>query len=152
VAARRKPRPINGRSPEVVLIWTGGRRGQFVPARDLSGADLLRIAYRRAVVTGRKARSQRPPQMAPEQRAKLRVALEQATTDMQRIRIAAQLRPARPSTRPDIPSPAEIEALAAELAASGAFRRVLPPPEPTPDPPPTVPDPPATAPAPTEEV
>jgi hypothetical protein len=133
--ARRKRSTIDGRSPEVVLTWTGGPRGQFVPARDLTGSDLLRIAYRRAVLAGRRNRRDKPAPLTPSTRARLRLAIEQGTP-AERERATRALRP-RPSQakRPGTPTPDVLEALAAELVASGSFRRVTEP-APPPAPPP----------------
>jgi hypothetical protein len=105
---RSQPDPvaIDGRSPDVVLEYSGGRTPRFVPARDLSGGDLARIAYRRAALAERASRSTkiRPGELPPVPRRP-----GPATTD-------------------------ELEQLAAALEASGAFARVAPPASVTPEP------------------
>ena len=65
---------IDPAAPGVVLVYVGGRTGRHIPARDLEGPDLARIAYHRAAAAVRASRSslrrpgeERPaPQRAPQ--------------------------------------------------------------------------------------
>jgi hypothetical protein len=120
--------PIDPRSETIVLEYVDGRTARYVPARDLSGNDLARIAYRRATD---KARASRRVLVAPG---------------------AQRVKPSRPA----LATPRELKVLAAELVSSGRFARnqAAPaddnppapesgaPPEPSNDPPaPPAPDP-----------
>ena len=90
--------PIDAQSPDVVLEYSGGATPRGVPARDLTGNDLARIAYHRAAAAGRASRRQL---IAPgEQR--------------------------EPVARPGRASQDDLEALATELSATGRFSRNAP--------------------------
>jgi hypothetical protein len=89
------PAAIDPSAPGAVLEYVGGRTGRHVPARDLEGVDLARIAYRRAA------------------------KLERA--DRSRLVRPGEQRPA--PKRPGPAAAAELEAIATELVATGAFIR-----------------------------
>jgi hypothetical protein len=84
---------IDAAAPGVVLRYLGGRNGRYVPARDLEGVDVARIAYHRAADAMRRTRQQlvRPGETRPAPR------------------------------RADPPGPEAIAAVADELVASGRF-------------------------------
>ena len=84
---------IDAAAPGVVLEYLGGRTGRYVPARDLEGVDVARIAYHRAADAMRTSRSQlvRPGETRPVPR------------------------------RADPPGPGAIATVADELVASGLF-------------------------------
>lgn len=88
--------PIDPTSPAIALEYQGGRTKRYVPARDLAGVDLGRIAYRRAADVERAARS---VLVAPGEE---RVAV----------------------TRPGPATAKELRDLADELVSTGAFTRV----------------------------
>ena len=91
-SARARP-AIVAAAPGVVLEYLGGRLGRYVPARNLEGVDVARIAYHRAADAMRRSRSQlvRPGETRPAPR------------------------------RADPPDPGAIAAVADELVASGRF-------------------------------
>jgi hypothetical protein len=110
-ANRRRQRPaetdpsrltwlvVDGSSPVTFLEYEGGPTPKYVPARDLSGGDLARIAYRRAADVERRGRS---------------------------LLVRPGEKRAEPQ-RPGPASVDELEALATELTTSGAFVRVATP-------------------------
>lgn len=104
MAARRKADlttmpAITPTSPAVVLAYAGGRLGRFVPARDLTGADLGRIVYRRAALLEQSQRSSKVrPGEAPV-----------------------------PPRRPGPATADDVSALADELIATGAFVALIEP-------------------------
>jgi len=107
--SRAVKRVLDPRAPGVVLEYVGGRARKYVPARDLEGPDLARIAYRRALDAERAGRS------------RLRRQDEE---------------PATPR-RPDPADAAGALAVADELVASGAFawpKTTQPEPEPPAEP------------------
>lgn len=69
-SSRNVPPPIDPSAPGVVLVYVGGRTGRHVPARDLEGPDLARIAYHRAAARVRASRSglRRPGEERPAPR------------------------------------------------------------------------------------
>jgi hypothetical protein len=94
--SRAKPadRPaIDPAAAGVVLRYLGGRTRRYVPARDLEGVDVARIAYRRAADAMRASRSA--------------------------LRRPGETRPA--PRRADPPGPAALAAVADELVATGQF-------------------------------
>jgi hypothetical protein len=102
--SKTPPPAIDPAAAGVVLVYLGGRTRRYVPARDLEGPDLGRIAYRRAADAERAGRS----------------ALRRPGEE-----------PAKPR-RPDQPGTAAVAAVAAELVASGGFAWAAAPPEPAP--------------------
>jgi hypothetical protein len=95
-----KPRAKRGARPAIdpaaagaVLRYLGGRTRRYVPARDLEGVDVARIAYRRAADAMRASRSA--------------------------LRRPGETRPA--PRRADQPGPAALAATADELVATGQF-------------------------------
>ena len=63
--------PIDRRSDAIVLFYNGGPTPRDVPARDLHGGDLARIAYARAHVDA----VGQPKQPTPKQLAELAAEL-----------------------------------------------------------------------------
>jgi outer membrane biosynthesis protein TonB len=123
---------IDPQSAEIVLTYTGGAVPTDVPARDLGGGDLARIAYVRALT--KSAGLVRPAPATPDE-------LEALATELSSLglfsRIAAALpEPPTPVAPPVIVQPAP-EPAPVETPAE-------PEPAPTPEPPPTeAPAPPA---------
>lgn len=101
-AAAAEPVEIDATSGDVVLEYQGGRTGRYVPARDLSGNDLARIAYRRAADVARATRS--------------RV-----------VEVDARKGERPTPTRPGPATAEELEQLAADLIATGRFARNIEP-------------------------
>jgi hypothetical protein len=56
-AAKAPKSALDPHASGVVLAYVGGRTKRYVPARDLEGPDLARIAYRRALDAERSGRS-----------------------------------------------------------------------------------------------
>lgn len=96
--AQSKTARIDPTSGDVVLAYAGGRVPPNVPARDLNGVDIARIAYRRALNDIHRSRSNR---------------IEPGETR-------------KPIERPGEPDYEALVAIADELLASGAFTNPTP--------------------------
>ncbi len=97
------PKPIDPRSDELVLVFTGATAPSDVPARDLHGGDLARIAYVRQTTALAATPPPHPPPTTP------RAALP---TERSNLGACPRPRPPRAPAQPPQPPapPAEPEA------------------------------------------